>query len=117
MITAIDNLGIANTVLVDINFGGINTWPTSYSINWNSILNTNTNLHDVVQIVDGKWMIVNEGIRTEQIDYDRLIAIGDIEWMNYEITVPITVHGDESTGPLSGAAGVGLILRWTGHNR
>lgn len=46
--------------------------------------------------------------------YDRLLAIGDMSWKDYEVTVPITVHS-LNTNDLSNSAGVGLIARWRGH--
>jgi len=113
VISATDGVGNTSVVGVDVDFGGAgNVWPLPYSVDWDAV----SNLQDVVQVVDGDWALVPDGIRTTQIDYDRLLAIGDMSWQNYEITVPITVHGSETPGSwTSGDPGVGLILRWTGH--
>jgi len=46
------------------------------------------------------------------------VAIGDETWDDYEVTVPITIHGFDPPpfNPESGpAAVVGLVLRWPGH--
>lgn len=58
-----------------------------------------------------------DGIRPVVLDYDRLVVIGDIGWHDYEVTVPITIHGIDPSGynPPSNGPAVGLGLRWTGH--
>jgi hypothetical protein len=45
------------------------------------------------------------------------VAIGDTEWRDYEVTVPITVAAIDPAGfnAISTAPGVGVRLRWTGH--
>jgi len=46
-----------------------------------------------------------------------LIAIGDLGWRDYEITVPITIHDMDPAGyedPSFGPA-VGILFRWSGH--
>ena len=49
--------------------------------------------------------------------YDRLLAIGDETWKDYEVTVPITVYGLDPAGNqgVSNGSAVGFILRWLGH--
>jgi hypothetical protein len=42
--------------------------------------------------------------------YDRLLAIGDESWTNYEITVPVTVHARYSSD-----FGIGIVTGWQGH--
>ncbi len=67
--------------------------------------------------MDGLWNTNSDGIRTTQIGYDRLIAIGDLGWRDYEITVPITMHSMDPAGydaPSYGPA-VGILMRWSGH--
>lgn len=93
-----------------------NTWPLPYSIDWKSV----TNIQDVVQIVDGKWILDEAGIRTHpaHVGYDRVIAIGDMTWKDYEVTVPITVHAIDTSSygnPISVGSGFGVNLRWLGH--
>ena len=70
-----------------------------YTAHWGSAVN----VQDVVQIVDGKWVLGNDtgvgpvnSVRTQQIGYDRLFVIGDISWDNYEVLIPITVHSLEA---------------------
>ena len=112
-ISATDTLGNTSEEVVSVYFAGQGPWPLPYDIAWDPQMS----LQDVIQVVDGDWTVTSEGVRTrtDKIDYDRLLAVGDIDWRNYEITVPVTIHGSELSGPVSGAPGVGIILRWTGH--
>jgi len=51
--------------------------------------------------------------------YDRLIAMGDMTWDDYEVTVPITMHGIAPSGYASSSNNpiVGILMRWTGQKR
>jgi regulation of enolase protein 1 (concanavalin A-like superfamily) len=113
-ITAVDALGKQSQKTVTVIFENGNVWPATYTIDWSSV----TSLEDVAQVVDGKWEIQPDGLRILEPDYDRLVAIGDVAWTDYEVTVPITVHGVDDEGFRSGAsggAGLGMLLRWNGH--
>jgi hypothetical protein len=69
------------------------------------------------QVVDGRWVLAGGSIRAVEPGYDRTVALGDLAWSDYEVTVPVTVH-ELSPGygtPQSGAPLVGLGLRWNGH--
>lgn len=84
-----------------------------YSIRWNEI----TEIQSAAQVVDGYWRVDKDGVTPVETGYDRLIAIGDVNWQEYEILVPITIHKIDLEGfryP-SGGPGVGLILHWSGH--
>ncbi|MEM7142391.1 MAG: hypothetical protein AAF548_15310 [Actinomycetota bacterium] len=89
-------------------------WPLPYATNWAAA----GAIEDQAQVVDGIWSVGAEGIRTEQIGYDRLVAIGDIEWTDYEATFTVTIHDDDPRGydPTSEPF-VGIVLRWPGHNQ
>lgn len=116
-ITATDSFGDDTTETVLVQYSN-NIWPLPYSINWGDV----TNILDVVQVVDGRWVVTPEGIRiaepqSQYVGYDRVLAVGDLDWIDYEIAVPITVH-DFDSGPLppySSSAGFGITMRWTGH--
>jgi regulation of enolase protein 1 (concanavalin A-like superfamily) len=93
------------------------SWPETYAIQWNTV----DDVQDVTQIVDGKWANLEtdgvQGARILEMGYDRVLAVGDVDWDDYQITVPITVHGYDP-GPLppySVSAGFGMTMRWTGH--
>jgi hypothetical protein len=85
-----------------------------FTIDWARVQNAQT----VLQIVDGKWNWSADGIRPAEVAYDRVLAVGDMRWKDYEVTVPITVHGVDKSGYLtkeSGGAGFGINMRWMGH--
>ena len=94
-----------------------NIWPIPYSIDWSSV----GQIQDAAQIVDGFWIIDTDGVRSIQPGYDRIIAIGDDTWTDYEVTVPITINDIDpdafngSIYPYSVGPGIGIILRWQGH--
>jgi len=94
-----------------------NVWPIPYSIDWS----LETNIQDVAQIVDGLWTIDTDGVRSIQPGYDRIIAIGDVSWTDYEVSIPITFHSIDPDAfnpdlyPYSVGPGIGVMLRWQGH--
>jgi hypothetical protein len=95
------------TVQVQVD-AGIASLP--YSIDWSSV----TEVSDVAQIVDGKWSLGSDGVRTVETAYDQNVAIGDLTWTNYEATVEITLNAPldvNTTFPPF----IGLAMRWTGH--
>lgn len=71
----------------------------------------------MAQVVDGKWSTGPSGVTIQELGYDRTIAIGDVSWRDYEVTVPVTVTelGTGGGTPQSGAPLVGLGLHWNGH--
>ncbi|MCF6339024.1 MAG: fibronectin type III domain-containing protein [Gammaproteobacteria bacterium] len=113
-ITAVDNLDYSTVEVVTVEFSNNTVWSLPYTVDWSSV----TQPRDAVQIVDGLWEIQGSEIRPLELGYDRLIAIGDMSWTDYEITVPFTVHGLEPgyvyPGP-SFSPGIGVLLRWSGH--
>lgn len=115
ILTAIDNLGYISTTTVTLHFGNHSPWPLPYSIDWNNV----TNLQHVVQEVDGAWTFSSAGARPLHMDYDRILAIGDMDWTDYEIIVPITIHSIDPasfSSPVSIGPGLGLLMRWRGHS-
>ena len=110
---AVDGLGNNATHTVDVTWTGGTVWPETFSIDWSTV----TELQDVVQVVDGKWTFDANGVRPTELGYDRILAIGDISWDTYELTVPVTVWSIDPNGfqyP-SIAPGLGIVLRWQGH--
>ncbi|HPU25210.1 MAG TPA: DUF1349 domain-containing protein [Phycisphaerae bacterium] len=100
------------TVSVVKGNGGV--WPIPYSIDWGRV----SNINDVAQVIDGLWEIKSGAVRPVVQAYDRLIAIGDRTWEQYEVTCPITVYSIDSSGHAapSYGPGVGVLLRWPGHS-
>lgn len=115
-ITATDSLGYERVESVDVYYPGRVFWPDTYSIDWSNV----QSIADVAQVVDGLWTLEEDAVRPVALGYDRLIAIGDVLWQNYEATVPIKVHGLDPLCSHSYCAGnsplVGLLVRWPGHD-
>lgn len=109
-IDALDNVA-QTTVVVDHRDDG--PWPLPYTIDWSAA----DTISDAADVVDGQWALRPDGLRCTTPDYDRLVVLGDVTWQDYEMTVPVTVHGIDQTGyefP-SLVPAVGIIFRWTGH--
>ncbi|MBU1139400.1 MAG: hypothetical protein KKA76_10515 [Proteobacteria bacterium] len=91
-------------------------WPLPYRVEWAEV----DSIQNAVQVVDGMWEMTKSGIRTapDSVGYDRALALGDEAWSSYEILVPVTLNGVDSSAydsPESVRPGLGLILHWNGH--
>lgn len=90
-------------------------WPLPYRIDWTKI----DRIQDVVQIVDGKWTLTDDGIRTVERYYDRIVAFGDHSWRDYEIATRVIFHAFTSPRSDSNNTGVthaAIASRWPGHD-
>jgi hypothetical protein len=107
VITATDNLGNTATHTVTVNWANTGqVWPLPYSIDWSTV----TNISDVAQVVDGKWAIQPDGtVRTMQTGYDRVIALGDETWTDYQVTAEMTLNSVDCYD-----YGSGVIVGWSG---
>ncbi len=117
LIRAADQNGANAQTAVTVNYrNGELTWlPQTYIYDWSTV----TRVADLAQMVDGPWQLDGNSVRPTVFDFDRLLALGDLSWRDYTVTVPITVFAiDESgyTAPSNGP-GVGVMLRWQGHYR
>ena len=115
VLTAIDANGIQTNKTVTVAYTANHVWPLPVTTNWNS----STDIQDVAQAIDGLWTM-NSGSNTvtaQQLAYDRLLAIGDLSWSDYEVTVPVTVRAIDVGGYAapSNGPGIGLLVRWRGH--
>lgn len=114
VISATDTKGNTATRTVTVNYTAGKTWPIPYTIDWSQV----SALSSVAQPVDGLWALEPDSVRPVERGYDRLLALGDVSWGDFEVTVPITIHQiDMYSGsrPNSGGPGVGMIVRWQGH--
>lgn len=113
VITATDSLANQTIKTVNFTYFAPGVWPLPYSLDWGAAASINS----VAQVVDGLWYINAGRLRPAQLAYDRLVALGDVTWTDYEVTAPITIHSLDPGGYASPSLGpgVGLILRWTGH--
>jgi hypothetical protein len=105
---AVDNLGNASVEAVTLNYMDGPVPSQTYQIDWGNV----SAISHVAHVVDGKWALESQGVRTVETGYDRLIAVGDLQWTNYEATVEVTLNSlpRENNVPL-----LGLAMRWTGH--
>lgn len=114
LITGTEGNGNQTSITVDIQYMPNQQWPLPYTADWANA----TRISDAGQPVDGLWSLTDTGVRPQVISYDRLIAIGDSSWQDYEVEVPIVVYGiDDARGfsfPSLGP-GVGVIMNWDGH--
>ncbi len=60
--------------------------------------------------MDGKWGLEGDWARTLEPGYDRIIAIGDQLWGDYEVRTSFVVHAIPG-----GSYGVGVVVHWNGH--
>ncbi|MGH3441458.1 MAG: fibronectin type III domain-containing protein [Nitriliruptorales bacterium] len=107
-VVARDTPGNEATHVVTITYVAGNSWPLPYTADWASA----SQISSVAQVVDGRWHLADAGVRPTEPGYDRLIALGQMSWLDYEVTVPITIHSLNDT---SSHAGVGIAIGWQGH--
>lgn len=106
--TARERRGGSSTTEVLLDFQPGNEWPLPYRADWRRLPSVEA-IQDVAQVVDGEWTLARGQLRTANPGYDRLVAIGDRDWTNYEVVVPVTLH------KTSNGAGIGILVRWNGH--
>ena len=115
MLHATDSIG--NSVMREVQFSVEKNkkWPLPYSIEWSKV----RDLQDVVQVVDGHWVITEDGLRNKDIYYDRVVAFGDTSWSNYEVTTTVTFHSfkaPEPGPPTYNVSHAAIAVRWPGHD-
>ncbi len=122
----------ANTVVITANDGTTATvtvnytppsgiWPLPSTIDWSDysagcvVGQPCGNINDAAHVVDGKWQLTAAGVRTLDPGYDRAIAVGDIDWTEYEVSAPVTIHAlnQDTNQGIPGA--VGFLVGWQGH--
>ena len=105
------------TKTITLNVAKHRDWPLPYHIDWSQT----TSIHDVAQPVDGLWKLTPQGIRVVEPYYDRVIALGDLTWTDYEIATTVTFHGMREPDKSAGDGGANVIhaalaVRWPGHD-
>ncbi|MCR9296526.1 MAG: hypothetical protein NXI32_27765, partial [bacterium] len=74
-------------------------------------------VHEAAQIIDGKWALQTDGLRTMESWYDRVVGVGK-DWADFDARVLLTIHGftpSQKGPPTYGVSHCGLALRWPGH--
>ncbi len=114
VITASDTLS-ETTSTVTVNYSAGEVWDLPTEIKWSKA----SSIQNVAQVVDGDWELTGAGVRpkTGQTGYDRIIAVGDLAWQDFEAEVDITVDGysEEGFGGKQVVPAIGLVMRWEGH--
>lgn len=113
-LVATDGLGRRTQRSVNLYCHRGNIWPLPYTIDWMKV----HSISDVVQVVDGKWTLEKDGIRTVDPNYDRAIALGDRTWTDYSVTVAVTFHGytpPNGGPPTYGVSHASIAARFPGH--
>lgn len=113
-LVATDNLGRRTHRSVNLYCHRGNTWPLPYTVDWTKV----RSISDAVQVVDGRWKLEKDGIRTMDPNYDRAIALGDRTWTDYNVTVAVTFHGYTPPGggpPTYGVSHASIAARFPGH--
>lgn len=113
---ATDILAAHTLHTVTVNWDDGHDYPLPYAIDWSSV----GDVTDVVLPIDGYWTVSPDGLTINNVDdgYDRLAAIGEQSWSEYEVTVPITVsaYSPNANASPSNGPGIGMMMRWNGHN-
>jgi hypothetical protein len=116
VITAVDFLGdlTQQSVVVDFAGSGAEWEPGTYRYDWSDF----KAIDELAGVVDGHWVIEDGTVRPIDLDYDRLLAIGDLSWRDYTVTVPVTFFSKELEGyrSPSNGPGFGILARWRGHH-
>jgi hypothetical protein len=114
MIQATDSTGRTTSTQVNVTRSMVGAYPLPAKISWGSV----SNLQDVGQCVDGRWVSGPDGLRSSEAGYDRIFLIGDRTWKDYEATASITIHGfSKKNGAESGVGHcAGFCMRWAGHS-
>jgi uncharacterized repeat protein (TIGR02543 family) len=112
VIKCTDDLGQVTTHTVTVN-----KVVTTGTLPYNTAWSTRSKIADGAQVVDGKWALNGSTIRTIQTGYDRTVALGDVNWSDYEVTVPFTMNGIDDTWHTkeSVAPALGVGIHWLGH--
>ena len=115
IVAATDSSGATTHHSVIVYYSAQTTWPLPYSVVWDEV----DTLQRAVQIVDGHWRRVPGGIRTVAPYYDRVLAVGDTSWRDYEVTTSVIFHGftpPDSGPPTFGVSHAAIATRWPGHD-
>ena len=115
-IRATDSTADVTTTAVQVNWTPGVDWTLPYGVSWSGVADLTT----AAQVVDGNWSLTSDGLQVRNVvsGYDRLLAVGDTSWTDYEVLVPFTISAidpDADTAPSYGP-GIGVIMRWNGHN-
>ena len=110
-----DGATVSRSVVVEV--APSRPCPLPFHIDWRRI----RNIQDVAMITDGRWELTPAGVRVVAPYYDRVLALGDLSWTDYEVRTTVTFHALRAPNPKAGDAGANVIhaalaVRWPGHD-
>jgi glycosyltransferase involved in cell wall biosynthesis len=115
VIRAEDADGRAAEATVTVDYRDGTGWPLPYAIEWRRV----ADLQDAVQVVDGRWVVTEDGVRILAPHYGRVLAFGDDSWRDYEVRTTVTFHGYTPAvpgPPTYGVTHVALAAHWPGYD-
>ncbi|MEM9608797.1 MAG: LamG-like jellyroll fold domain-containing protein [Actinomycetota bacterium] len=113
-VTVVDDTGDTTSIRVPLSDVDVSAAALPLSVDWASV----DLVDEAADVVDGRWRVAGNEVVNDEVGYDRLVGIGDTSWDDYEVLVPIEVTDiADVVGPNSNSPGVGVIMRWNGHNR
>ena len=115
-ITAIDSSDRKSEATVKIHYKNNETWPLPFNLNWDTV----KNIQDVAHVINGKWELTDLGVRVKDPYFDRIIALGDRNWKNYEVSVEVIFHNYEKPikgrgAPYFNVTHAAIASRWIGY--
>jgi hypothetical protein len=114
-IRAEDNKNRSIRSTVKVQYTSQKSWSLPYEIHWDQV----KNLQKAVCITDGKWKQVPGGIRTMEPYYDRILAVGDSTWTDFQMEISVIFHAytlPEPGPPTYNVSHAALAMRWPGHD-
>ena len=115
VITAVAGDSERSQRTVQIHYTRNRVWPLPYTVKWDQV----ETIQKAVQVVDGKWRLTRSGIRTLDPYYDRVVALGDSSWKDYQVTTSVIFHDftpPEKGPPTYNVSHAAIAVRWPGHD-
>ncbi len=114
-LVATDSHGQTGEEIVVVEWMPVDRVQLPISIDWSQA----DAINDVAQVVDGRWVLTEEGVRSIEPYYDRVIAFGDRSWSDYQVETTVTFHGRRIPGSRDIGGSVvhaAVATRWPGHD-
>lgn len=105
------------TKIVRVHYTAGRPRPLPHSVQWSRA----RRIDDVAEVMDGHWKLTPDGVRTLDPYYDRVIAIGDTTWTDFEVVTSVIFHKfladviAPKGPPFSNHGHASVLLRWQGH--
>ena len=116
VIIAIDSDARQEKRTVIVNYARGRSWPLPYEVRWSQV----KEIQPVGQVIDGHWVLEQNGVRTLEPYYDRIVAFGDSGWSNYEVSTSVVFHSftpPREGPPTYNVSHAAIATRWPGHDR